>query len=143
MHKDTIAFFAVIYIPFYALQCARQKRDLEKSAHQKQRLDQLSFESLSSENSRIEESSYRDDLSSDLPNALLDQEGLHVIELNHLAEAAGIQTGMSTSQALARSPELIFYKRNLSNERYLQNTLLQLAYRYSPLLENSAPGICT
>ncbi len=143
MHKDITTCFAVIYIPFYALQCARQKRDLEKSALEKRPLDQLSFEALIPESSSVEESGYLDDLSSDLPNALLDQEGMHVIELNHLAEAASVQTGMSTSQALARCPELIFYKRNESNERYLQNTLLQLAYRYSPFLENSAAGICT
>ncbi len=75
--------------------------------------------------------------------ALLDQEGIHVIELNHAAEGAGIQPGMSTSQAMARASELVLYKRSLSNEQHLQNTLLQLVYRYSPLIENSAPGICT
>ena len=68
---------------------------------------------------------------------------MHVIELNHAAEYAGIQPGMSTSQALARASELILYKRSPSNEQHLQNTLLQLVYRYSPFIENSAPGICT
>ena len=50
---------------------------------------------------------------------------------------------MSTSQALARASELVLYKRNPSNEQHLQNSLLQLVYRYSPFIENSAPGICT
>ena len=44
MHKNVINCFAVIYIPFYALQCARQKRVLEKSALEKRSLDQLSFD---------------------------------------------------------------------------------------------------
>ena len=30
MHRNIITCFAVIYIPFYALQCARQKWFLEK-----------------------------------------------------------------------------------------------------------------
>src|SRR5439155_14338153 len=67
----------------------------------------------------------------------------HVIELNHAAQYAGIQPGMSTIQAMARASELILYGRSSSNEEHLQNTLLQLAYRYSPFIENSAPGICT
>ncbi len=50
---------------------------------------------------------------------------------------------MSTSQALARAPELALYKRSPANEQHLQNTLLQLVSRYSPWIENSAPGICT
>ena len=50
---------------------------------------------------------------------------------------------MSTSQALARTCELVLYKRSPSNEEHLQNTLLQLVYYYSPFIENSAPGIYT
>ena len=50
---------------------------------------------------------------------------------------------MSTSQAIARAPELDLYKRNPANEQHLQDSLLQLVYRYSPFIENSAPGICT
>src|SRR5207249_9929676 len=68
---------------------------------------------------------------------------MHVIELNHAAQYAGIQPGMSTTQAMARASELMLYGRSPSNEEHLQNTLLQLAYRYSPFIENSAPGICT
>ena len=68
---------------------------------------------------------------------------MHVIELNQLAEEAGILSGMSTSQALARASELVLYKRNPSNEQHLQDTLLQLVYHFSPFIENSAPGIYT
>jgi len=143
MHKNETNCFAVIYIPFYALQCARQKCVLEKSALDNRPLDQLSFEVVEADTSRIREQEVYDDESSDFPAALLDQEGLHVIELNHVAECAGIQPRMSTSQALARASELVLYKRRPSNEQHLQDTLLQLVYRYSPFIENSAPGICT
>ena len=68
---------------------------------------------------------------------------MQVIELNHAAEYAGVQSGMSTSQAIARSSELVLCKRSPSNEEHLQHTLLQLGYRYSPFIENSAPGVCT
>jgi protein ImuB len=143
MHKNITDCFSVIYIPFYALQCARQKRILEQSALDHRVLDQLSFEMIEVDTPAIVEKGAYDDASSDLPAALLDQEGMHVIELNYAADNAGIQPGMSTSQALARASELVLYKRNPSTEQHLQHTLLQLVYRYSPFIENSAPGICT
>jgi protein ImuB len=143
MRNNGSSCFAVIYIPFYALQCAQQKRVLEKSALNHRSLDQLSFEVLETDIPTIGEPGAVDDGSSDIPAALLDHEGLQVIELNHPAEAAGLQAGMSTSQALARAPELALYKRSPSNEQHLQNTLLQLVSRYSPWIENSAPGVCT
>jgi protein ImuB len=143
MHNNVSSCFAVIYIPFYALQCAHQKRVLEKSALDQGSLDQLSFEVLETVLPKIGNTERIDDQSSTVPAALLDHEGLQVIELNHPAEAAGIQPGMSTSQALARAPELSLYKRSASNEQQLQDALLQLVSRYSPWIENSAPGICT
>jgi protein ImuB len=143
MHNKVTNCFAVIYIPFYALQCARLKRLLEKSARGNSPLEQLSFPVLEKDLPNVAESSILDDVSSDLPIGLLDQEGIRVIELNQAAEGVGILPGMSTSQALARASELVLYKRSPANEQHLQNTLLQLAYRYSPLIENSAPGICT
>ncbi len=143
MHKDVITCFAVIYIPFYALQCAWQRRVLEKCALNRSSLDQCSFDIIEADTSRMGKQGILDDGSSDFPAGLLDQEGMHVIELNHAAEYAGIQPGMSTSQALARASELALYKRSPSNEQHLQNTLLQLGYRYSPFIESSAPGICT
>jgi protein ImuB len=143
MHKNITTCFAVIYIPFYALQCARQKRVLEKSALDNGPLDQLSFDVIQAGAPGVGVQSAFDDTSSGLPAALLDQEGMQVIELNRDSEDAGIQPGMSTSQAVARAPELVLYKRSLSNEQHFQNALLQLVYRYSPFIENSAPGICT
>jgi protein ImuB len=143
MHKNGTNCFAVIYIPFYALQCSQQKRALEKCALENGPLDQLAFDEIETETLRVGEQKTNDDGSSDLPAALLDQEGMQVIELNHAAEYAGVQPGMSTSQAIARASELFLYKQNPSNEEHLQHTLLQLGYRYSPFIENSAPGICT
>jgi protein ImuB len=143
MLKNGTNCFAVIYIPFYALQCARQKWLLEKSARGKSPLDQLTFPVLDTDLPKVAEPCVLDEASSDLPAGLLDQEGIHVIQLNHAAEGVGILSGMSTSQALARASELVLYKRSPANEQHLQNTLLQLAYRYSPLIENTAPGICT
>jgi protein ImuB len=153
MPKNVTNCFAVIYIPFYALQCARQKRLLEKSARDNDLLSQLTFPVLeldpSSEHPVAKrmcqtlDAAVLDDASSGLPAGLLDQEGIQVIELNHAAENAGILPGMSTSQALARASELALYKRSPANEQHLQHTMLQLVYRYSPLIENSAPGICT
>jgi protein ImuB len=143
MLKNVTTCFAVVYIPFYALQCARQKRLLEESARGNNPLGQLSFPVLETDLPKVAEPGRLDDTSSDLPAGLLDPEGIHVIELNHAAEEAGILPGMSTSQAMARTSELVLYKRSPANEQHLQNTLLQLVYRYSPLIENSAPGICT
>ena len=143
MHHNGTCCFAVIYIPFYALQSARQKRVLEKFARGRKPLDQLSFEGIEPDISGIGEQCKTDDVSVNLPAALLSPDGMHVLELNPTAEHAGIQPGMSTSQAIARASELVFYRRSASNEQQLQQTLLQLVYRYSPLIENSAPGICT
>jgi protein ImuB len=143
MHKNGTSCFAVIYIPFYALQCAWQKSILEKCALEKRALAQPSLNINEGEAARVGELGAGDDRSSDFPAALLDQDGIHVIELNHVAEYAGIQPGMSTSQALARASELVLYKRSPSNEQHLRDTLLQLVYHYSPFIENKAPGICT
>ncbi|MBV8140717.1 MAG: DNA polymerase Y family protein [Verrucomicrobia bacterium] len=143
MPKSIRNCFAVIYVPFYALQCARQKRILERCALDRKGCDQLSFEVIEAETPQAGDPGLADDPSSDLPAALLDQEGMQVIELNYAAENAGIHPGMSTSQALARASELVFYKRSPTNEQQLQEALLQLVYRYSPWIENSGPGICT
>jgi protein ImuB len=143
MHKNAIPCFAVIYIPFYALQCARQKSDFEKHALEQKSLDQLSLNVGEAETFRVGEQATNDDASSYFPIALLDLDGIHVIELNQVAEDAGIQSGMSTSQALARASKLVLYKRSPANEQHLQDTLLQLVYHYSPFIENSAPGIYT
>jgi protein ImuB len=136
MDKSPIRYFVAIYIPFYALSCSQQKHRFTKK---KKESDQTTFEFSSSPTlpTSSEESEQ------ELPAALLDADGLHVSETNSPAQALEVLPGMSVSLALARAPELLLYPRDQSHERHLQDTLLQLAYRYSPFIENTAPGICT
>src|ERR1700745_1371539 len=82
MHHNTKGCFSVIYIPFYALQSARQKRVLEEFARKGKRLDQLSFEGIKSDISGIDKQCKTDDVSANLPAALLSPDGMHVLELN-------------------------------------------------------------
>jgi protein ImuB len=144
MPKLEINCFTVIYVPFYFLQCAQRQRLLRVADSNDSSSQQLSFD-ISIEDScpdwgfpPVAEKTF-----AEIPAALLDQDGVHVIELNPAAERAGIRPGVSTSQALARAPELVFYARALSHEQHIQDALIQLAYRYSPFIENSAPGVCT
>jgi protein ImuB len=135
--------FAVIYIPFYSLQCAQQKRALQSGSPNRTSSNQLSLDGIDSALDGTAQRKMIEDTSFDQPAALLAHDGLHAIELNPAAEQAGIHPGVSTSQAIARASNLVLYPRTLSHEQHLQNTLLQIAYRYSPFIENSAPGICT
>jgi protein ImuB len=144
MPKIKTSCFAVIYIPFYFLQCARQKRLMQRVENTYVSSKQLSLDvTLEDHYSDLFSSPVFEETHADIPAALLDDDGIHVIELNHAAEEAGIRPGASTSQAIARAPELVLYTRARSHERQLQDVLLQLAYSYSPFIENSAPGICT
>jgi nucleotidyltransferase/DNA polymerase involved in DNA repair len=144
MLKFGIHCFTVIYIPFYFLQCAQQKRLLRgANSNLSPQQEQLSLDISNScldggFPQQVDEKTF-----TNIPAALLDHDGIHVIELNPAAERAGIRPGASTSQAFARSPELVLYTRAPSHEQHIQDTLVQLAYNYSPYIENSAPGICT
>jgi protein ImuB len=143
MHKIETHCFAVIYIPFYSLQCAQQKHAWQSCNPHRMSPRQLSLDVIETAVPGTAQQNIVDDPSFDIPAALLARDGIHVIELNPAAERAGIRPGVSTSQAIARAADLVLYPRTLSNEQHLQNTLLQLVYRYSPFIENSAPGICT
>ena len=79
MHEYITNCFAVIYIPFYALQCARQRQILEQCALDNRPWGQLSLEVIEADIPRAEEKGVFDDASSDSPAALLDREGIHVI----------------------------------------------------------------
>jgi protein ImuB len=143
MLKSGNSLFATIYIPFYGLQSAQIESRNRTDYFDQKSSNQSSF-SLSG--SRIQSkkiSSLVDGSSWDVPAALLDSDSIHIIELNSAAERAGVQLGTSTSQGLARCPELLLYARSLSQEQRLEESLLQVAYRYSPYIENSGPGICT
>src|ERR1700726_4247903 len=143
MHKIETHCFAVIYIPFYSLQCAQQKCAWQSCSPNSMSSNQLALDVIETAVYGTAHQNIIDDTSFDIPAALLASDGIHVIELNPAAEHAGIHLGVSTSQAIARAPDLVLYPRTLSNEQHLQNTLLQLVYRYSPFIENSAPGVCT
>jgi protein ImuB len=141
MHKHRIRLFAVSYIPSYRLQCAWQKYLFQPRPLDNSPSVQLSFDEKAS--FPLAGNSSIDALSCNLPIALLDPDGGRIIEVNPSAEAAGVQPGMTTSLATARAPHLLLLGRIPSLEAQLQNTFLQLSYRYSPYIENSAPGICT
>jgi protein ImuB len=143
MLKIETRCFAVIYIPFYSLQCAQQWRSWQNYNPNPPSSDQLALDTIETDIRETIPQNIDDDKSFDIPAALLASDGIHVVELNPAAERAGIHLGASTSQAVARASDLVLYPRTPSNEQHLQDTLLQLVYRYSPFIENTAPGICT
>jgi protein ImuB len=135
------ASFAVIYVPRYRLQCALLGRVFSRAFQGKKSAEIFS--------STVEAFAGHPEIGSQVemyervPAALLDADGKRVIELNPPAEAAGIPLSASTGLAVARVPELLCLPRMFSWEARLQDALLQLAYRHSPLLQNTAPGVCT
>jgi protein ImuB len=151
MHK--LSLFAVIYTPYYRLQCAQQKR-LRTEANNQQA--DLPFADIPTEPSDRYSQSYSSNSNSlthqtvpsvtisifrDVASALLDDS--QIIEINPAAEAAGINTGITPSLALARVPELQLYTPEVEIEKQQQEALLQLCYRYSPFIESTSPGVCT
>ena len=66
-----------------------------------------------------------------------------IIQLNAAAEEAGVRTGMSPSQALARTLALVVKVRSEIQETILQNILLHFAGTLAPYIEETAPGIAT
>jgi protein ImuB len=135
--------FAVIYTPYYRLQCARQRRlhALPESIMASNQLelplpqrDRLTGGIAAERFAQIQE---------EKPAALLDPEGTRIIEVNPAAAATGVEIGVTTSLALARTSELQLYAPATELEHQQQSALLQLCYRYSPYLENTAAGVCT
>jgi hypothetical protein len=66
-----------------------------------------------------------------------------IIQLNEIAEKAGIYKGMTPSQALARSLEVVIKVRARTQEKSIQEILLHYGFTLSPFVEATAPGICT
>ena len=66
-----------------------------------------------------------------------------IIQLNGSAEELGVRSGMTPSQGLARSLDLVIKVRSPSQERLLQEILLHLAGTLSPYVEATAAGIST
>jgi nucleotidyltransferase/DNA polymerase involved in DNA repair len=79
------------------------------------------------------------------PVALLEEEDKKpvIIQLNEAAEQAGIRKGMSPSQALARYLQVTIKARMPPQEKSIQEMLLHYAFRLSPFVEASRPGLCT
>jgi protein ImuB len=66
-----------------------------------------------------------------------------IIQLNDVAEKAGICKGMTPSQALARSLQVVVKVRARTQEKSIQEILLHYAFTLSPFVEATAPGIST
>ena len=66
-----------------------------------------------------------------------------IIQLNEAAENAGIRKGMTPSQALARSLQVVIKVRVPAQEKSIQDILLHSAFTLSPFVENTALGVCT
>jgi protein ImuB len=66
-----------------------------------------------------------------------------IIQLNEAAEKAGVRKGMTPSQALARSLQVVIKVRADMQERSIQEILLHHAFTLSPFVEDTAPGVCT
>jgi protein ImuB len=79
------------------------------------------------------------------PVALIEEQDRKpvIIQLNDVAEKAGIYKGMTPSQALARSLRVVIKVRARQQEKSIQETLLHYAFTLSPFVEATAPGICT
>jgi impB/mucB/samB family len=79
------------------------------------------------------------------PVALIEEQDRKpvIVQLNDAAEKAGIRKGMSPSQALARSLQVVIKVRARVQEKSMQEILLQYAFTLSPFVENTAPGVCT
>ena len=66
-----------------------------------------------------------------------------IIQLNEVAEKTGICKGMTPSQALARSLQVVIKVRARQQEKSIQEILLHYAFTLSPFVENTALGVCT
>jgi hypothetical protein len=79
------------------------------------------------------------------PVALLDEKEAKavIIQLNEAAEKADVRKGMPPSQGLARCLNLVIKTRSHSQEKLLDEILLQHAFRLAPYVEATAPGVCT
>jgi hypothetical protein len=79
------------------------------------------------------------------PVALLDDQEKKavLIQLNARAEELGVRGGMTPSQGLARTLDLVIKVRSPVQEKLLEEILLHFAGTLSPFVEATAPGIAT
>jgi protein ImuB len=79
------------------------------------------------------------------PVALIDEHEPKsgVLEMNLHADAAGVRTGQTSTQALARCPSLAIVPRSPAQEQAAQSALVEIASTLSPEVEATADGYCT
>lgn len=79
------------------------------------------------------------------PVALVDElaAGSLVIQTTDAARAAGIEPGLTATQAMARCRGVIIKPRSRPQEETATGLLLQCAYCFSPNIEATANGVCT
>jgi nucleotidyltransferase/DNA polymerase involved in DNA repair len=79
------------------------------------------------------------------PAALIEEQERKpiIIQLNAAAESAGIRTGMTPSQALARCLQVVIKARARGQEQSIQEILLHCAFTLSPFVEATGAGVCT
>ncbi len=79
------------------------------------------------------------------PVALVDSDVAKdgILQMNAIARKAGIAQGLKPTQGLARCSNLIIKGRSLQQEKSSTELLLQIAYAFSPSIENTSPGCCT
>ena len=66
-----------------------------------------------------------------------------IIQLNEAAQTAGIRKGMTPSQALARYLHVVIKVRARTQEKLIEQILLEHAFTLSPYVEATALGVCT
>jgi hypothetical protein len=66
-----------------------------------------------------------------------------IIQLNAVAETAGVRLGMTPSQGLARCLSLVIKPRSAAQETSIQDILLHYGFTLSPYVEATGPGLCT
>lgn len=59
------------------------------------------------------------------------------------ARAVGVELGLTAPQALARCPSLLIRTPNSAAESEARAIFLALAFKLSPTIEDTAPGLCT
>jgi len=81
----------------------------------------------------------------DKPVALLSTEEAKAVisQLNEAALNAGVAKGMTPSQGLARCLQLVMKVRDRTQEKVLDEILLQHAFALAPYVEATAAGVCT
>jgi protein ImuB len=79
------------------------------------------------------------------PVALLDdrQPKSLIMQLNQAAEEVGVRTGMTASQGLARSLDLVVKTRMPAQEKQIEEIVLHFAFTLAPYVEATGPGLCT